>query len=339
MEKPKVAEQLSLETFFETVHAFHRTAALKAAIELDIFSAIGEGTDTSEALAARCQASEKGTRILCDFLTISGLLKKTENRYALTPDSEAFLDRRSPAYVGQAIEFLLAPAQVEAFRNLATAVRKGGTTLGAEGLIAPEHPLWVDFARAMAPLMKFPAEALASLLARGAAEQKVLDIATGHGLYGIAIGKHNAKAIIVGLDWPNVLKVAEENAQAAGLIDRYRTIAGSAFDVDYGEDFDLILLPNFLHHFDALRCNSILEKVYAALKPGGRAVIVEFIPDENRVSPPTAVRFALMMLAATPAGDAYTYSQYERMLKQVGFVESTLHPLPPTFFRVVIANK
>src|SRR5437667_349702 len=79
---------------------------------------------------------------------------------------------------------------------------------------------------------------------------KVLDIAAGHGLFGIAVARQNPNSQIVALDWSNVLAVAQENARAAGLGDRYHTLPGSAFEVDYGGDYDLVLLTNFLHHFD-----------------------------------------------------------------------------------------
>ena len=330
----------SLDQFFETAHAFHRTAALKAAIELDVFTGIGEGADTADVLAQRCHASERGMRILCDYLTVIGFLNKTGKRFALTQDSAIFLDRRSPGYVGAALEFLLSPAQTEAFRDLAAVVRKGGTIMRDDGVVAPEHPVWIQFARAMAPLMTLPAECLANLLVAGSVEKwKVLDLAAGHGLYGTSVARQNPNANVVALDWAGVLTVAEENARAAGVTDRYRTLPGSAFTVDYGTGYDLVLLTNFLHHFDAATCQTLLGKVYAALKPGGRAAILEFIPDEDRISPPVPAQFTLMMLASTPHGDAYTFSQYEGILRDAGFVQSELHPLPPTYFRAVIARK
>ncbi len=333
--------QVSLDTFFETAHAFHRTAALKAAVELDVFTAIGEGADTADALAQRCNASERGTRILCDYLTVIGFLTKTGNRFALTQDSAIFLNKRSPGYVGAALEFLLAPTQTDAFRDLTAVVRNGGTIMSDdEGVVAPDHPVWIKFARAMAPLMALPAESLANLLAGGSEEKwKVLDIAAGHGLYGIAVAKQNRNANVFAVDWEGVLTVAEENALSAGVTDRYHIIPGSAFAVDYGTDYDLVLLTNFLHHFDAAACQKLLAKVYASLKPGGRAAILEFIPDEDRISPPVPAQFSLMMLATTPGGDAYTFSQYEEILRDVGFVHSELHPVPPTYFRAVIAVK
>ncbi len=167
----------------------------------------------------------------------------------------------------------------------------------------------------------------------------MLDIAAGHGLFGITLAQHNPNAEVVAVDWPNVLAVAEENAQAAKVAARYRTVRGSAFDVDYGNGYDLVLLTNFLHHFDPPTCEKLLHKVHAALAPGGRAVTLEFVPNEDRVSPPIPATFAMVMLGTTPSGDAYTFSEYERMFRNAGFSSSELHPLPPTPHQVVMSHK
>lgn len=326
--------------FFETINAYQRTEALKAAIELDVFTAIGEGKSTIPALAERCQASERGMRILCDYLVVIGFLFKEGQEYRLTPDSAAFLDRRSPAYVGGCTKFLCSPMLTGGFKDLAAAVRKGGTIVSEEGTLAPEHPIWTEFARAMTPMVALPAELLARLVgADSGGKLKVLDIAAGHGLFGIAIGKCNPRAEVAAVDWPNVLAVAKENAQKAGLDGRYCPVPGSAFEVDYGRGYDLALLTNFLHHFDVPTCEKLLRKVHAALGPGGRAVTYEFVPDESRVSPPLVASFSMMMLGSTPGGDAYTFSEYERMFRNAGFSRSELHPLPPALQQVIISHK
>src|SRR5579872_4951858 len=103
---PQTQTQPSPALFFETMNAYQRTAALKGAIQLDVFTAIGEGNTTAPSIAARCQTSERGMRILCDYLVIIGFLTKTGTSYRLTPDSQMFLDRHSPAYLGTAERFL-----------------------------------------------------------------------------------------------------------------------------------------------------------------------------------------------------------------------------------------
>lgn len=333
------AQQPSPQLFFRTVNAYQQTEALKAAIELEVFTAIGEGNTTASEIAKRVTASERGIRILCDFLCIMGFLTKEGSRYGLTQDSAIFLDKRSPAYLGGATEFISSPMLTDGFKNLAEVVRKGGT-ISEEGTIAPEHPVWVNFARGMAPMMAMPAQMLARLVdPTGDKKLKVLDIAAGHGLYGIAFATNNKQAEVTGLDWPKVLEVAKENAKNAGVADRYSTIEGSAFDVDYGTGYDLILLTNFLHHFDVTTNETLLRKVYGALGEGGRAVTVEFVPNEDRISPPDAAAFSLMMLGSTPHGDAYTFAELERMFANAGFTRSEVQPLPASIEQVVTSYK
>ena len=330
--------QPSPELFFDTVNAYQRTAVIKAAVELDVFTALGEGLKTSQELAARCSTSERGMRILCDYLVMLGFLTKEDKSYGLTADSGLFLDRQSKAYLGGALEFLLSPMLISGFDDVAAAIRKGGTVISEGGTIAPENPIWVKFARAMAPMMAMPADVIAKLV--GDEERlKVLDIAAGHGLFGIAVARQNANAEVIALDWPNVLEVAKENAKNAGVADRYSVIEGSALEVEYGAGYDVVLLTNFLHHFDIETCETLLRKVHASLVEGGKAVTLEFVPNEDRVSPPTAAAFSMMMLGSTPSGDAYTFSELDRMFKNAGFKSSEQHELPGSPEQLIISQK
>jgi 2-polyprenyl-3-methyl-5-hydroxy-6-metoxy-1,4-benzoquinol methylase len=332
--------QPSPELFFRTLNAFQQTEVIKGAIELDLFTAIAEGNTTSAALAERCNASERGVRILCDYLTILGFLTKEAGEYSLTQDSAFFLNRHSPVYIGSAIEFLLAPSMFEAFKNMAEVVRRGGAIFNEEGTVSPENPVWVRFARGMMPVMALSAQLIAQLIEIDKDRKiKVLDIAASHGLYGITLAQQSPHVEVVAVDWAPVLEVAKENAQKFGVIDRYHILPGSAFEVDFGEGYDLVLLTNFLHHFDIKANERMLEKIHAAMNDGARVVTLDFIPNEDRVTPPAAASFAMTMLATTPAGDSYPFSEFEKMFANAGFKKSELHPLPPTMQRVVISYK
>ena len=324
------AQQPTPERIFMTLNAHQQTAALRAAIELDLFTAVAEGNDEPASIAARCGAAERGVRILCDFLTVLQFLSKREGRYRLTPESELFLVRTSPAYVGGTANFVAGASLVAGFQNLTDAVRKGGTTLPGEGSVTPEHPMWEEFARSMVALMIPQAENIARIAGVSAMQScKVLDIAASHGIFGITVARHNPRAEIYAVDWQNVLPFAAENAGRLGVAERHHLIPGSAFEVDFGRDYDLVLVTNFFHHFDRPTCESLMRRVHAALKEGGRAVTLEFVPDESRVSPPAAAAFALTMLGSTPSGDAYTFSEYDRMFRNAGFARSEAHPSPP----------
>jgi 2-polyprenyl-3-methyl-5-hydroxy-6-metoxy-1,4-benzoquinol methylase len=326
---PTGQSQPNPERIFDTLNAHQKTAALKAGIELEVFTAIGEGADTAAALARRCQASERGMRTLCDYLTILGFLTKHEQRYALVPDAATFLDRRSPAYIGSIAGFLTTPEMFDRFRDLTAIVRKGGSLQDDRGTTEVNNPIWVEFARSMAAMQRPVAEGVAKLVNADAGEKwKVLDIAAGHGVYGVAIARHNPHAEIFAVDWPVVLEVAKENARAAKVEPRYHTIPGNAFEVDFGTGYDLVLLTGFLHHFDPPAIEKLLRKVHAALAPNGRAVTVEFVPNEDRVTPATAAGFSLIMLAGTRAGDSYPMSEYDRMFRNAGFSSNELRPTP-----------
>jgi len=324
---------------FDMLLAYEKTAALRAAIELDLFRWIGEGGHDAKSLAQRSSASERGVRILCDYLTVQGVLAKHGGDYRHSPLSAAFLDPRSPACVSSIARFLGNPAMLQPFEDLANVVRNGRTNLSGDGTVEPENPVWVDFAHSMAPMMAPMAAPLGSIALDGmTGDLQVLDIAAGHGLFGIEVAKQAPHARVVAQDWSPVLEVAKANAAKAGVADRYETLPGSAFDVNYGGPYDLVLLTNFLHHFDTSTCIQLLKKVRAALKPGGRAATLEFVPNEDRVSPPMAAGFALTMLATTPSGDAYTFRELEAMHLAAGFTDIAAHPLPMGAHTIVTAR-
>ncbi|MDQ2947377.1 MAG: methyltransferase type 12, partial [Acidobacteriota bacterium] len=181
---PPASSALSPEHIFETLVAFQQSAALKAALDLDVFSAIAAGARTLPDLAGKAQASERGLRILCDFLVIRGFLTKDGEAYGLTPETAMFLDQRSPAYMGGVRHFLQGPMIVEACQDLTQVVREGKSRLAGQGSVEPDNPAWVEFAHGMVALMRPAAQGIADILS-GAPPGKVLDIAAGHGLFGI----------------------------------------------------------------------------------------------------------------------------------------------------------
>ena len=340
MATPSTTGRPTPERIFNALNAYQQTAALRTAIELDVFTAIGAGANSAAALAAKTGASEKGVRILCDYLTIQGFLTKDQGKYALTQESAIFLDRKSPACLASMAGFLGTERARNIFDSLTLAVRNGGSVWSEGDNTKPNDDFWVAFARSMAPLTVPASEFISGLLrVEDGKPAKVLDIAAGHGMYGISVARKNPKAEIVALDWPAVLQVAQENARKFGVADRYSVREGSALETELGNGYDSVLLTNILHHFDMPTCEKLMRRVHASLKPSGKAIALEFVPNEDRVTPPTAAAFSLMMLANTDSGDAYTFAEYEKMFRNAGFVKSTLHPVPEMPQQVVVSEK
>lgn len=317
---------------FDCFSAYQKTAAMQAAVDIGLFTAIAKGNTTAPAIAAACGASTKGVRVLCDYWTVHGLLTKAKDQYGLTPEAATFLDANSPAYIGGVLGFINGPI-IPFFANLTDSVRRGGVE--GEGSVEPEYAGWVTFAQQMGAMMFPAAKGIAKLL--GPVSGRALDVAAGHGLFGIVLAQQNPGLGVTALDWPRVLEVARQNAAKMGVGDRYATITGDAFTVDLNGPYDAILLTNLLHHFDPQRCTALLKRLRAALKPGGKLATLEFVPNEDRISPPVSAGFPLVMLATTAAGDAYTFSELDRMLKAAGFQSNQLHQLDDSPQQLVLS--
>ena len=340
MEPGTIPAEPNPQLVWDTINAYQRTEALRAAIDLDLFTMIGESDRTADELAESSDASLRGIRILCDYLAVIGFLAKAGGAYRLTPTSAVFLDRKSPAYMATVARFLNSPKLMSGFANFTETIRLGETQLGSGGVNEPGFSEWVTFAESMTPLMGPACKAIAEHCGKANSHRvRVLDVAAGHGLFGIAVATRTPQAEITAQDWPNVLEVARRNAQLAGVADRYHLLPGSVLDVDLGEGYDVVLVTNLLHHFDERSCTQILRKIYQGLSDDGQLITLEFVPNEDRVSPPIPASFSLMMLGLTPGGDAYTARQHEHMLHNAGFNKPTITPVPQSPQHLIVSTR
>jgi 16S rRNA G1207 methylase RsmC len=202
-----------------------------------------------------------------------------------------------------------------------------------------ELPEWREFAQAIAPMMALPAEALAEALMPSAksAPCDVLELAAGHGLFGIALGARNRQARITALDWPSVVPTARKNATRAGLGKRFATIGGSVFHANFGGPYDLVLIANFVHMLSAEQNVRMFRRALAAMKPKARLALFDFVVNEDRISPPLSAMFAMAMLTATEGGDTYPFSELESMCMRAGFGRCELREVGGIEQRVVLA--
>lgn len=321
---------------WDTITAHQRSAALKAGVDLGVFNALGDGPFTSAELAGKAGVPERGMRILCDFLAIHGLITKTDGRYAHTPTSAVFLDSRSPASMAPTLPFMMNNKIMTAFRSLTETIRQGHTTL-EEPLAGEEVAEWVTFARSMQPMMAGSAEFIAGLVMSNGTPTKVLDVAASHGLFGFAVARRAPACELVVQDFPSVLEVTSEHAQAAGI--PVTLLPGSAFTVDPGTGYDAVLVTNLFHHFSMEDNVTLMKRFHAALRPGGRMMVLEFVPNADRLTPPAAASFSMMMLGNTPSGDAYTMVEYGQMLDAAGFGAREVMDVPMSAQQLIVATR
>ncbi len=320
---------------WETITAHQRSAALKAGVELGVFNALSDRPISVAELAARTGVAERPMRILCNFLTVQGLIAKSHEHYSHTPTSAMFLDSQSPASMAPTLPFLMSDKIMESAHLLTETIRRNRTAL-EEPLAGDEVREWVTFARSMQPMMAAAAEFIAGVILRAGMPAKVLDVAASHGLFGMAVARLAPQCEVVAQDFASVLEVTAENARRAGIPITF--LPGSAFTAELGTGYDAVIVTNLFHHFDTSDIIALMKRFHAALRPGGRMLTLEFVPNEDRVSPPVPASFALMMLANTPAGNAYTMAEYNQMLDAAGFGAREIMDVPRSPERLIVAS-
>ena len=309
------------ERIVDTLTAYWRTEILRGAIDIDLFTALGDGPRTVSELATRCRTSEVGTRKLCDYLVTMGFMRRRAGRYRSAPDAARFLDRRSHDALVDISRFYAASPVTDGFAKVGAAVRRGGTTLARRRLTAPRSAVWARFARSMWTLRRHYARPIAeALIARGHARGRALDLGCGGSPLGITLLERRPGLRIVAQDWPNVVPVAAEQARRAGVGDRLSTLAGDARTIELGGPYDLVLMVNVLDFFDVETRLELLRRVRAVLRPGGVAAIAGPLLDDGRTSPPDAVAYSMLLFVTSPTGDASTFDELDSLLRSAGFI-------------------
>ncbi len=309
-------------SLFAMLQGASTAAALKAGIDLEIFTHIAHGANTADKIAAEKKLPVRSTRILCDALVAFGALAKSDGHYANTPAAQMLLVKGSPVYAGAMASVTANPLIWQELARLTDVIRAGHTLLGNRSGEAEDNPFWQDFARGSRAMAQLAGPALADTIVEklpGKKLRRILDIACGSGYYGFTALKRFPDARLVSVDWPGVLKHTEANAHQAGVANRVEFRPADIFSGDLGAGYDLILAVNICHHFSADKNTELFRRLFAAGAPGANLVVVDMIPDEGREQERFALAFALTMLIWTRDGDTYTLSEYRKMLEAARF--------------------
>jgi 3-hydroxy-5-methyl-1-naphthoate 3-O-methyltransferase len=323
------AATVTPERIMQAAWGYVPTLVLEAAIRHRVFDVLEAGPKTVKETAVATGASERGLRAIMNVLVGLNFLAKVEGkRYSLTPESETFLISTKLGFQGGILKHASAQL-IPKWLHLNEVVRTGKPTIAVN-----EEETGSDFFQKFVvdifPMSYPSALALANHLALGdsAAPVRVLDLAAGSGVWGIALAQTSERVVVTAVDWANVLPATERTVAGFGLTDRYEFVGGDLLAADFGRDHNIATLGHILHSEGEVRSRGLLRKVFEALAPGGTIAIAEFLVNEDRTGPVVSLFFAANMLVNTDNGDTYSFEEIRGWLMEAGFTNPRLLEAP-----------
>jgi precorrin-6B methylase 2 len=320
----------------EDNYAQWRTFAFASAMDFDVFSHVASGARTAEAVAKAAGAHAPSMRRLLDAVVALGHLRRTGDTYSLTPHASTFLVRGRPLFLEAAA--VLTRGMEMAWSQLTEVVRTGERAGGADGerLVRAAFPM---LARSIFP--QNYAAASAGVAALGTSTLKkitdILDVGAGTGVWSIPFAEAIPHARITALDYPEVIPLTREYAEKFSVAERFDYVEADLREADFGKErYDLVLLGHVVHVEGRERTPRLLERCAKALRKGGRLLIAEVVPDDDRKGSAFAMLFSLNMLLGD--GDVFTLAEYRKWLKAAGF--NGIRTLKvPAFSPLIVASK
>ncbi len=311
------------DDFMEAVRSFQDSRVILTAVELDLFGALGSGTEA--ATVARALGTDpRATELLLNALCALRLVKKSDGLFHNTAVSNRYLLASSPDYAG---EYLMHIVHLwTRWSNMTECVRAGTAVGGNE--VSDRGSKWTRYfigamnrnARERVPLV------VRSVGAEG--RKRMLDVGGGSAAYSIGFCRANPSLLAEVFDLPEVVGLTRQYVESAGLAGRIGVRAGDLLNDSLGGGFDLVLVSQICHSLSTEENQLLANKCRDALVAGGTLVIQEFILEEDKTSPKPAALFALNMLVGTPAGRTYTETEISDWMRKSGFKDIRRVRLP-----------
>jgi hypothetical protein len=323
--------QPSPDTILQTGLAFWASKTLLSAIELGVFTELARGPQALESLRDALDLHPRAARDFLDALVALGFLTRSDGRYANTPDTDLFLDRGKPSYVGGILEMAnarLYPFWAGLTQALHTGLPQNEVAHGAPGLF---DTLYADPGR----LKQFLAAMTG--ISRGANlaiarqfpwkdHRSFVDVGTAQGDLAAQIALAHPHLHGTGFDLPPVRPIFEEHVRALGVADRVAFAPGSFFEQALPKA-DVVLMGHILHDWDLPTKRMLIGKAYDALPEGGALVVYESVIDDERKSNAFGLLMSLNMLIETSGGFDYTGADCAGWMKDAGFRQTRVEHL------------
>ncbi len=326
-----MSEQLSPDKILQTGLAFWASKTLLSAIEMGLFTELARGPERFDAVSGRLGLHPRSARDFLDALVALGFLARTGDRYANSPETDLFLDRNKPSYLGGILEMAnhrLYPFWGHLTEALRTGLPQNEIKTGGAGLF---ETLYADPAR----LKQFLA-AMTGLshganmtIARAFPWQDYrtfLDVGTAQGDLAAQIARANPHMRGVGFDLPEVAPMFEEYITAVGVADQLTFMSGNFFEHEFPKA-DVVLMGHILHDWDLPTKKMLIQKAFEAIPARGALVVYEAIIDDDRSKNAFGLMMSLNMLIETPAGFDYTGADCAGWMTAAGFSATRVEPL------------
>lgn len=323
------SSSLSPDRLLQFVWSFAPPLAIEAAIRHRVFDVLAKKPLGLDELAKATGASKRGLAAIADLLVGLGLLARGDDqRYALTPESAAFLVSDQPGFLGGMFRHVsseLLPNWLNLFEIVGAGKPAKSINLAAQGA-----PFFAEFVEDIFPLSYPAARALAEHLElyRASGPVSALDLASGSGVWGVALARASRLVRVRAIDWPDVLHVTRRVAGRFHVGDRFTYVAGDLLDVDFGGPHHIATLGQILHSEGVERSRALLRRTHAAMAPGGTIAIAEFLVDADRRGPMSGLIFAVNMAVNTQAGGTYSFEEISGWLVEAGFANPRLLHAP-----------
>jgi ubiquinone/menaquinone biosynthesis C-methylase UbiE len=313
-------KQLTPERLMELSFAYAPPLIISAAVSNKVFDSLEEGAKTSEQIAKATGASARALRILMNALVGLNLLKKDrQQKYSLTPESATFL---VSSKLGTHAGFFgtIAPQIISRWLQLSDIVRKGRPAV-AVNQEAEGTAFFSQLVERIIPMSYPPAQKLGDhlKLEKTKNEIRVLDLAAGSGIWGIALAQKSPQVRVTAVDWAGMIPTIKRITQQFGVADHFNCIAGDLLEADFGGGYDIAILGHILHSEGQERSRQLLKKTFRALKSRGTIAIAEWLVNDDRTKPLPSLMFAVQMLVNTEKGDTFSFNEIKTWLQEAGF--------------------
>ena len=318
--KTRKTKKLTPERLQQLGFAYAPPLMISAAVNNKVFDSLADGPKTVEQLQKQTGASVRGLRAVMDALVGLELLKKDrQSRYSLTPESQAFLVSEKPGTLAGFFGGIL-PVLISRWLRLTDIVREGRPPV-AVNQETEGTEFFSQLVETIIPMSYPSAQKLADHLkiTKAKDQVRVIDLAAGSGIWGIAAAQKSPGVRVTAVDWAGMIPTTKRITEKFAVRDRFDFIEGDLSQANFGSGYDVATLGHILHSEGEQRARQLLKKTFGALKSGGTIAIAEWLVNDVRTKPLPSLVFAVQMLVNTEKGNTFSFNEIKQWLEDAGF--------------------